>query len=98
MPNPPAQPLHRPVSAQALLDQCLADDPEIVVNNAAILFKEAGLVADPVTEGGAAAVSIKMETTSTLPLLLATVRAAVPYTSLSSLLLFSFRTGRRRHL
>jgi len=32
---------------KALLDQCLPDDPEIVVNSAAILFKEAGLQADP---------------------------------------------------
>jgi tetratricopeptide repeat protein 30 len=33
---------------KALLDQCLPDDPEIVVNSAAILFKEAGLQADAV--------------------------------------------------
>ena len=32
---------------KALLDQCLADDPETIVNAAAILFKEAGLVTDP---------------------------------------------------
>lgn len=33
---------------KALLEQCLPDDPETVVNSAAILFKEAGLQADAV--------------------------------------------------
>lgn len=28
---------------KSLLEQCLPDDPEVVINSAAILFKEAGL-------------------------------------------------------